>query len=1029
MKKLSFILAVIMLISLVITACGNEIAEGSQETSDEISSESSAAGGENSKGEDKDSVYTDVAVKNDPKRTAVSIGASYTISMGPDDQYPDTFGTELTDGVFVTGDAAVYSNEAFAGFISGGGHLLEMDLGREVDTIYELNVSYLATEIAGVARLGNVVVYASADGENWEKLGKAKINKTEEAKMETAVFTAEKYIKARYVRFFITGTNTWFFLDEVSVIADIESEDHDGAFALAVKNAYNALGTIARPEGSGDIDHSLSKVLISKGAKYKITGEVLDKFKDDGKKLTDGKMGTGSNGNSRVSLSGEKDVTVRVDLGKTETDIAAVEATFYANTTVKTFMPVAVKVAAIDENDNRTELGILYASTVLRSGSYSFALPLPKTISARYIEFTAVATDTSMLLAEEFAVYAYRAQDLGSMYPTPVYDKNPSDWGAEATNDYVNLVANTTQMIVSDGEPNDEQKNNNTPVTSTLMTDGSTAGGNTDIHCGRFFKFNGGGGRKIIFDLKHISAIDKVTASFTQLVSWGVNAPKEIEVAITEDGENWYTAGVMTKNGGAENHVYKYELKLSKKYKARYVSLRFTFESWAGCDEVEVFGTTSTAGAKNASSVGKKVTEVTGERLAPSEKLLKGAKDTCLLYHNNPAGYKVDDLIPYLAYVDQDGKMKDTMFDSFLFLYMGQFPSGGYPYSGGVKSDWEWVLNDLFGDGKNIKALDQAAGQVKEELGLGADHKYKVILSLYYPTASITNFGDVDGDGVSENFKNLDSRLKALQWYIDLIDKTYNEQNFKNIEFVGYYWFHETINTDDTESVELINKVADMVHAKGKDLCWIPYFLANGYNSWKDYGFDVAVMQPNYAFKEEASYSNVVDCAKLTAQHGLGFEIEISYLSMSSDEFFNRYMQYISAGVEYGYMNDCIVMYYQEIFIYRDAARAKNRNRQIYDITYQFIKGDLKYKPDAITGITYDCTKDTPIDGKFTFTEDLTREFALSVAPERGTVTVHNDGSFTYYPEKGFTGEVKFSIVYRENFGWSDNCEVTVTVK
>ena len=48
-----------------------------------------------------------------------------------------------------------------------------------------------------------------------------------------------------------------------------------------------------------------------------------------------------------------------------------------------------------------------------------------------------------------------------------------------------------------------------------------------------------------------------------------------------------------------------------------------------------------------------------------------------LLYHSpNFDGYTVENLIPYLAYVDKDGNIKDTMFDSFLFLLSGGFPSG-----------------------------------------------------------------------------------------------------------------------------------------------------------------------------------------------------------------------------------------------------------------------------------------------------------------------------------------------------------------
>ena len=100
-----------------------------------------------------------------------------------------------------------------------------------------------------------------------------------------------------------------------------------------------------------------------------------------------------------------------------------------------------------------------------------------------------------------------------------------------------------------------------------------------------------------------------------------------------------------------------------------------------------------------------------------------------------------------VAYIDGNGVPKDVMFDSFLFLYNNAaFPSGGLPYKNNTKSDWEWVLSDLFEDGSNIKALNEAAGQVKESLGLSDDFKYKVTMTIYYPTKDFENFGDIDND-------------------------------------------------------------------------------------------------------------------------------------------------------------------------------------------------------------------------------------------------------------------------------------------
>lgn len=1033
MKKSCFLLAVLLLASFVISACGgteesvsstpSQIPSGvssipSQEVSDtELPDEPEAPG----KG-----VLTDVAVRENPHASVISNGASYTASPGADETYPDPYGTELTDGIRGAENDPGYSNEEFAGFVASSGQTIILDLGNVRESVYQFRVSYMDADSAGIAPPESITVYGSLDGKDWERLGKAEIPASQPTRTVEAVLTLSSYINTRYVRFYIKGRNYWVFLDEVSVIADVEAVAPDAVFLQAVQDAYQTLGAIPRPTGGGDVNFDLNKTLISRGMSYTITGKLHEQYPDDGKLLTDG----AEVGEGRVSLMSSENSVIRVSLGKNVTDIASLEATFFVNTAVGIFLPPAVKVTAVDDKGNKTDLGILYATTGMSSGSYTFSLPLSRTVSAKDVEFTVYAADSRMFLAEEVAVYAYRADQGYGTYPAVSLDSSGADWGSQGTESYVNLVAGTTQQIVEDSAPNASQKPENTPVTSKLMTDGITAGTDYNIHNGKYFKFFGGAGRTIFFDLQKVSAVDKITASFTHTPSWGVHAPGSVQVCVTTDGKTWYTAGTMEKPAGDANGVYKYELKLDKKVKARYVSLYITFESWVGCDEVEVFGTTSVAKAVSPSAAGlAEYALMEGNRLEPSRDLIGGAKDTCLLYQNRSASYKAEDLIPYLAYVDEEGNIKDVMFDSFLFLYYGDFPGGGASYGGGKLEGWQWALEDLFTEGTNIYALDEAAGTVKEALGLDDDYTYKVILSLYYPTASVKDFGDIDGDGVSEDFSLLANRLKALQCYIDQIEACYAAGNFKNIELVGYYWFHETVNADDSESMAMLNAASEMVHAKGKDFCWIPYFMANGFESWKSYGFDVAVMQPNYVFKLEAPYSNLIANSKFTAKYGMGVEMELCSQVLSDERFFRRYMEYLACGAKYGYMNDCIVMYYQEMMIFRNACYSQGKARAVYDATYHFIKGDLQTVPEPISSAAYEGEKNTPITGTLPAGTDVERTFGIYTSPHRGSLTVNSDGTFTYYPEKDFTGEVTFRLCYRELFDWSEPFDVTVTVK
>ena len=126
--------------------------------------------------------------------------------------------------------------------------------------------------------------------------------------------------------------------------------------------------------------------------------------------------------------------------------------------------------------------------------------------------------------------------------------------------------------------------------------------------------------------------------------------------------------------------------------------------------------------------------------------------------------------------------------------------------------------------------------------------------------------------------------------------------------------------------------------------------------------------------------------------YGMGVEMEICSDSLTNIQFFKKYMQYVAGGAEYGYMNDCIVMYYQEIFAFRDACNSETiMGRMIYDATYHFIKGDLEYKPAAISNTVLETEKNTPVGAEFTFETEKLREFQILEMPENGTVTINND--------------------------------------
>ncbi|MBR4799006.1 MAG: DUF4855 domain-containing protein, partial [Clostridia bacterium] len=665
----------------------------------------------------------------------------------------------------------------------------------------------------------------------------------------------------------------------------------------------------------------------------------------------------------------------------------------YTNAGIGNYLPAAVKMAALDKDKNRTELGNVFASSSKLLGSYSFTLPLNGAVSARYIEFTIICRDTKLALIEECAVYAYREYRDSLLYPDVELDFADSGAWPDASWDTVNLIQGLYPQISALSDPGIYSDHYNTPVTSPLLTDGQNSY-TTDIHNGKFFKFWGGTGRKIYFDLGHVSAVQKFTASFVDYPDWAVHAPGGVNIILSEDAKEWYTAGTIEMNGEAST-IMKCELDLGRKVNARYVVFEFGVNGWAGADELEVFGTKSTGGSVSLAASGFQLYNVyAGQRMAPSEDILGGLTDLVLLYNTNDRKYTEENLIPYVAYVDKEGNIKDVMFDSFLFL-PGSLPSGNKTYADVTKADINWYLSDVFDNANtNMNALETAAGKVKEALGLPEDFKYKVTLTMMYPSWERNSFGDIDGDGVSEDLTVYENRVKVVNWFIDECEKRFEAADYKNLELVGYYWMNEDITYKDPNAREIMNAVADKSHSVGKSFFWIPYFTAPGYDAWDQYGFDIACMQPNYVFKAPTPITNLISCAKLTALYNMGIEIEICDESLFNELFFDKYMAYLSYGTEYGYMTDTVHMYYQGGMIYYNAAKSNTyMGRSVYDNTYHFIKRDLQTVPPAISIPGYTAEKNTPFHGSFGFADDgVMRKMRVEIAADHGSVSVNDNG-------------------------------------
>ena len=332
-----------------------------------------------------------------------------------------------------------------------------------------------------------------------------------------------------------------------------------------------------------------------------------------------------------------------------------------------------------------------------------------------------------------------------------------------------------------------------------------------------------------------------------------------------------------------------------------------------------------------------------------------GYENLCLTYTYRRNGadngrHYESDLLPYTAYLDKNGNIKDFFFDSYLFLpCMGYGPSGARMHldeNNPTKAiDWTDYINDTFAKGANVDALESAYGKTKAALG-DTKSKAGVFFTILYPGKKATSFGTLGGRSL--DFSKMEDRKYAIKWMIDEQISLFNKRGYKNLDLVGFYWLEEFVAAGDDK--ELLNYASDYLHSKGLKFIWIPWYKANGYESWESLGFDVACMQPNLMWLGYNDPMRVPSSVKLSEQYGLGMEMECDG-RVYTDEYFARYLAYLEGGLT-STMMDAVKMYYQDgkTAVYYKACYSSNpQYRMVYDYTYKYAKGTLtKADIDAV---------------------------------------------------------------------------------
>ena len=272
-----------------------------------------------------------------------------------------------------------------------------------------------------------------------------------------------------------------------------------------------------------------------------------------------------------------------------------------------------------------------------------------------------------------------------------------------------------------------------------------------------------------------------------------------------------------------------------------------------------------------------------------------------------PPEWTVERFASHVRYTDGDGK-PHWLFDAFLCIdsydpvrQLSYTLTNDKPSS--VKESWEDLLELWLGVNGAIRKLDQAVIDAAVELGEPPKPRY-VVMTLPDPVV-FQNFADKGSSTVywgSLNGRQLDfskpeDQEAAYQWYMDECRKRFNRLSLRHVELCGFYIlseelhlspdFYKSYGLNGVESEtfnwkykhweQIVPWAAGYAHSCNEGLWWIPYHLGPGYKLWKQLGFDMAFMQPNYYWdngKVSHPLSKTIDAIK---RYRMGIELEFEY--------------------------------------------------------------------------------------------------------------------------------------------------------
>ncbi len=968
--------------------------------------------------------------------TLVSVGKPYTKSVKASDSYPDKFDQQLTDGHKTGNIGAHYVDTRMVGFSANCTYIV--DLGEDSKRICAIVARSLDFRSDGVAVAASARFAGSVDGKKYKTLGTRPFAKTGELTVSEARFELLDATDYRFIRVQIfMGSSAFFFTDEIEVYADVPAKAVPDSVASSYasesvdRNAWKAVSTTV-PANPVDAKN------LTVGSKYTFENADFDNRAPKADKLLTDNNRTNQYFGDPVWVGfksqGDKNASLTVNLGKSHNNVYMFNV-YALGEGPDVALPDYIDVYATKGSES-TYIGRMY-NTGRENYNFTYSLLLPEYIELTGVKFVFPKTDKYIWI-EEIQVYAgyndeqpdviFEPLDFPEVTEDIYWDSSEKDYKKEQ-----NLILGLPQQVQALFYASVDTHGEDSRANNPCLTDGKKATTASEMYCysKSWFYSRQGNGIEVFYDLGKLSTVKSANVSFLEQDDWGVRRPKFISVLLSDDGENWYNVASWADDKKSPYNKDATRMEMSfdfeKDYAARFICFRVENGS-VFIDELEAFGTkivkeSATRLADSGITAAPRYTNPESEAFATTENTPITAKDIALVYGDRG---EPEHLLPLVAYIDEDGKIKDTFMDGFLYCSHHNLPSGALPHTMNYKQDWEYVLKHTFEGKQGFDKLEETVQTVKDALDI-PDYKVKVYVTYLTLRDDNAKFGDVDGDGISEDTAKSEDRKKIINWFIDETMRKFEEKNYKNLEFNGFYWVNEALVWEKDDS-HIIKDVADATHEKGHNFLWIPYYMANRFYTGYELGFDLICMQPNVVFTTDAPLWRFDSTAAMTKARKMCVEIEHSYQAFSDPAFARSYMLYLYNGVKTGY-DEAIHIYYDDVDNFSKMALSDSvLCRLQYDATYDFIRGKLNITPEKLDDIKLSGKKDNVIDGNLNESGGF-KFFTLVEGPKNGYIAFDDDGTFRYFPNKGFAGTDSFTYTYNEFLGESEPCTVNITVE